>query len=88
MDEGIFLGYSTSSKSYRLFNKCILVVEESTHIIFDEANDLNFKLCAMQIGLRGLHHRHGDQIIRRFKTPSTIKTNLALLFCVLDLIES
>ncbi|XP_057986698.1 uncharacterized protein LOC131171245 [Hevea brasiliensis] len=35
---GIFLGYSTSSKAYRVFNKRTLVVEESMHVVFDEAN--------------------------------------------------
>ena len=37
-DEGIFLGYSTSSKVYRVFNKRTLVVEESMHVVFDESN--------------------------------------------------
>ena len=37
-DEGIFLGYSLSSKAYRVFNKRTLVVEESMHVIFDETN--------------------------------------------------
>ena len=36
-DEGIFLGYSTSSKAYRVFNKRTLVVEESIHVVFDES---------------------------------------------------
>ena len=36
-DEGIFLGYSTSSKAYRMFNKSSLIVEESIHVIFDES---------------------------------------------------
>ena len=36
-DEGIFLGYSTSSKAYRIFNKSSLIVEESIHIVFDES---------------------------------------------------
>ena len=36
-DEGIFLGYSTTSKAYRVFNKKTLVVEESIHIVFDES---------------------------------------------------
>ena len=36
-DEGIFLGYSTSSKAYRVFNKKTLVVEENTHVVFDES---------------------------------------------------
>ena len=40
-DEGIFLGYSTSSKVYRVFNKRTLVVEESMHVIFDESNSLD-----------------------------------------------
>ena len=33
-DEGIFLGYSTSSKAYSVFNKRTLVVEESMHVFF------------------------------------------------------
>ena len=35
---GIFLGYSNSSKAYRVYNKRILVVEESMYITFDESN--------------------------------------------------
>ena len=35
-DESIFLGYSTTSKAYRVFNKRTNVVEESMHITFDE----------------------------------------------------
>ncbi|KAH9779609.1 hypothetical protein KPL71_007757 [Citrus sinensis] len=37
-DVGIFLGYSNSSKAYRVYNKRTLVVEESMHVTFDEAN--------------------------------------------------
>jgi len=37
-DEGIFLGYSSHSKAYRVFNKRTLCVEESVHVIFDEFN--------------------------------------------------
>lgn len=40
-DEGIFLGYSTSSKAYRIFNKRTLVVEESMHVVFYETNSLD-----------------------------------------------
>ena len=36
-NEDIFLGYSTSSKAYRVFNKNSLVVEESIHVVFDES---------------------------------------------------
>jgi len=34
-DEGIFIGYSSQSKAYRVFNKRTLVVEESIHAVFD-----------------------------------------------------
>lgn len=39
-DEGIFLGYSLSSKSYRIFNKRTLSIEESMHVSFDELTPL------------------------------------------------
>ena len=39
MDVGIFLGYPTSSKAFRVFNKRTMVVEESIHVIFDESNN-------------------------------------------------
>ena len=46
LDEGIFLGYSASSKAFRIFNKRTLVVEESIHVAFDESSqhkDKNIK---------------------------------------------
>ena len=36
---GIFLGYSSSSKAYRVFNKKTMFVEESAHVVFDESNE-------------------------------------------------
>ena len=36
---GIFLSYSSSSKAYRVFNKNIMVLEESVHVVFDESNE-------------------------------------------------
>ncbi|KAH0710848.1 hypothetical protein KY284_012275 [Solanum tuberosum] len=35
-DEGVFVGFSSTSKAYRVFNKRTLCVEESMHVIFDE----------------------------------------------------
>ena len=35
---GIFLGYSTTSKTYRAFKKRTLLVEESMYVIFDKSN--------------------------------------------------
>ena len=37
-DEGIFLGYSSHSKAYRIYNKRTMTVEESIHVAFDETN--------------------------------------------------
>ncbi|KAF7145183.1 hypothetical protein RHSIM_Rhsim04G0045300 [Rhododendron simsii] len=42
-DEGIFVGYSTSSKAYKIFNKRTLVVEESAHVAFDETDHVSSK---------------------------------------------
>ena len=39
LDEDILLGYSLSNKTYRVFSKMILIVEESRYIVFDETND-------------------------------------------------
>ena len=40
-DKGVFLGYSTHSKTYRVFNKRTLVVEEFIHVTFDKHNSLS-----------------------------------------------
>ena len=40
-NEGIFLGYSTTSKAFRVFNKRTLVVEENIHVVFDESRSQN-----------------------------------------------
>lgn len=37
-DQAIFLGYSSSSKAYRVFNKRTKTIEESIHVSFDETN--------------------------------------------------
>jgi len=39
-DEAIFLGYSSHSKAYKVFNKRTLCVEESVHVLFDVINSL------------------------------------------------
>lgn len=36
-DDVIFVGYSSYSCAYRVFNKCTLVVEESIHVNFYES---------------------------------------------------
>ena len=37
-DEGVFLGYSTNSKAYRVYNKRTKKIEESVHVVFYEGN--------------------------------------------------
>lgn len=37
-DEGIFIRYSSHSKAYKVYNKRKKCVEESAHVIFDEAS--------------------------------------------------
>jgi len=39
-DEALFQGYSLTIKTYRVFNRRTLNVEESMHVVFDEAVDL------------------------------------------------
>jgi len=37
-DKGIFLGYSLHSHAYRVYNKKLMTVEESIHVVFYETN--------------------------------------------------
>ena len=42
-DEGIFLGYSSTSKVYRVYNKRIMKVMEIMNVIIDESSDSSFE---------------------------------------------
>lgn len=37
-EEGVFIGYSTTIKAYKVYNKRTLDAEESGHVPFDESN--------------------------------------------------
>jgi len=37
-EKGIFLGYSLSSYAYKVYNKKLMIVEESMHVVFYETN--------------------------------------------------
>jgi len=37
-DEDIFLGYTINNHAYRVYNKRLMIVEESMHVVFDEIN--------------------------------------------------
>ena len=36
-EEGIFLGYSSDKKAYRVYNKYFLIIEVAIHVSFDES---------------------------------------------------
>ena len=40
-DEGIFLGYSSTSKAYRVYNKRTIKVMETVNVVIDESSDSN-----------------------------------------------
>ena len=42
-DEGIFLGYSSTSKAYRVYNKRTMKVRETMNIVIDESSYLGFE---------------------------------------------
>ena len=40
VDSSIFLGYFLTSHAYRVYNKRLMTVEESIHVVFDETNPI------------------------------------------------
>ena len=38
--KSIFIGYSNTSKAYKVFNKSTLTIEKSMHVKFEESNSL------------------------------------------------
>ena len=48
-DIGIFLGYSSKSKAYRVYNKRTLVTEETMHVKFNESNLFSWRKLLMMM---------------------------------------
>lgn len=48
-DEGIFLGYSNSSRSYRILINNTSTIEEYIHVVFDESNHFPEKSAALMM---------------------------------------
>ena len=44
-DEGIFLGYSSTSKAYQVYNKRIRKVMETVNVDIDESSDSSSEKC-------------------------------------------
>jgi len=43
-DLGMFIGYSLRSHAYRIYNKRLMNVEESVHVVFDEVDHRNIQI--------------------------------------------
>ena len=62
--DSIFLGYSNTSTTYRLYNKRTLVVEESMHVMFDEFNLSSIrKLLLMMMHMKSYNKKNRQMSI-------------------------
>ena len=59
-DEGVFVGYSSSSKAYKIFNKRTQCIEESIHVVFDEYGSL-----------KNDRSNNDDDVMKLFKSKKT-----------------
>ena len=48
-NEGIFLGYSSTSKAYWVYNKRTMKVFETVNVVIDESSESNFKKLSEEI---------------------------------------
>jgi len=44
VDLGIFIGYSLTSHAYRIYNKRLMTVKESVHVVFEEVDCRNIQI--------------------------------------------
>jgi len=44
VDHRIFIGYSLNSHAYRIYNKRLMTVEESVHVVFGEVDHKSIKV--------------------------------------------
>jgi len=75
-DKGIFLGYSLSSQAYRAYNKKLMTVLESIHVVFDETNKykqglakINTKEDEQNIFLKNLNNNKKIKLVDSTKQP-------------------
>jgi len=53
-DEGIHIGYAINGHAYRVYNKRLLFVEESMHVVFDESDCIMPKSVMDELGIDDL----------------------------------
>ncbi|CAJ2651723.1 unnamed protein product [Trifolium pratense] len=65
-DKGIFLGYSLTSKAYRVYNLTSKSLEESMHVKFDEFDDIS---CVREIDDEDEQNSSKEQVIEQESPP-------------------
>ena len=81
-NEGIFLGYAINSHAYRVYNKRIMIVEESVYVVFDETNPLlqdeRHKIANDEDMLLENQSATGNQLVEKEKqsTEKVVESNL------------
>ena len=59
-DEGIFLGYSSKSKAYRVYNKRTKKVMETVNVMIDEASESSLEKINKEISKEIIHPKPKD----------------------------
>ena len=76
-DEGIFLGYSSTSKAYRVYNKRIMKVMETMNVVIDESSNSGSEKFSEEIPKEILPHepKEVQEIVEQepasLSTPNT-----------------
>ena len=76
-DEGIFLGYSSTSKAYRVYNKRIMKVMETMNVVIDESSNSGSEKFSEEIPKEILPHepKEVQEIVEQEPaSPSTPNT--------------
>nr|GEX69440.1 retrovirus-related Pol polyprotein from transposon TNT 1-94 [Tanacetum cinerariifolium] len=85
-DVGFFIGYSSSSCAYRVYNRQTKKVMEMMNVTFDELSTMAFKQRSSKPELQGMTCGHMSLGLNLTYAPSTIKSqklterNLEILF--------
>jgi len=73
-DEGIFLGYSLNSKTFRIYNKRTMIIEESIHVVFYETNPIRPRKEILDDIPNSLEDMHIHEKFTKAKKMEIIKT--------------
>ena len=67
-DEGIFMGYSSTSKAYQVYNKRTMKVIETVNVVIDESSDSSFEKGIEKLikEILPLEPREVQEIVKQF----------------------